>query len=128
MSDILSTTESNYILDVYLYCKDKLTSEALLQPGNIKTKDGRLGIIPVLLHHTTLQAISTIQLNLPHNHRETDNVKTVEMMYFELLKRFDQGKSLKELDPIEDMEIEFDEQDDDLDIKDLVNAKNKVEE
>lgn len=60
LNDILSTTESSYILDVYLYCKDKLTSEAFLQPGNAKTKDGRLGIVPVLLHHTTVRAISTI--------------------------------------------------------------------
>lgn len=48
------------------------------------------------------------------------------MMYFELLKRFDGGKALKELDPIEDMEIEFDDEQDDLDIKELVNAKVKV--
>lgn len=113
---------------MYLYCKDKLTSEAFLQPGNPKTKDGRLGIVPVLLHHSTVDAISTIQLNLPHNHRDTDSVKTVEMMYFELLKRFDGGNSLKLLDPIEDMEIEFDPETDDLDIRELVQASEKVEE
>jgi hypothetical protein len=70
----------------------------------------------VLLHHSTVDAISTIQLNLPHNHRDSDNVKTVEMMYFELLKRFESGNTLKLLDPIEDMEIEFDEETDNLDI------------
>lgn len=127
-TDVVSTTESSYILDVYLYCKDKLSSEAFLQPGDPKMKNGRLGIVPVLLHHTTLQAISTIQLNLPHNHRDSDNVKTVEMMFFELLKRFDNGKGLKVLDPIEDMEIEFDEEQDDIDIKELVDAKDKVVE
>jgi len=120
MADIVSQTESSYILDVYLYCKDKLTSDAFLQPGNPSKKDGRMGIVPVLLHPTTVQAISTIQLNLPHNHRDSDNVKTVELMFMELLKRFDQGNSLKELDPIEDMEIEFDKETDDLDINDLV--------
>lgn len=124
----MSTTEPSYILDVYLYCKDKLTNEALLQPGNPEKKDGRMGIVPVLLHPTTVHAISTIQLNLPHNHRESDNVKTVEMMFMELMKRFENGKTLKLLDPIEDMEIEFDKDEDELDITELVNAKEKVEE
>ena len=49
-------------------------------------------------------------------------------MFFELLKRFDGGNQLKQLDPIEDMEIEFDEEHDEIDIKELVNAKTKVEE
>lgn len=64
---------------------------------------------------------------MPHNHRDSDNVKTVELMFMELLKRFDQGRTLKELDPIEDMEIEFDEETDELDIKELVAAKEKVQ-
>ena len=127
ISDIVSQTESNYILDVYLYCKDKLTTDNFLQPGTPLKKDGRLGIVPVLLHYTTVQAISTIQLNLPHNHRENDNVKTVELMYMELLKRFDQGNTLKLLDPIQDMEIEYDpDEGDDVDIKQLIEAKEKV--
>lgn len=115
-------------MDVYLYCKDKLTSESFLQPGNPSKGDGRLGIVPVVLHDTAVQAISTIQLNLPHNHRDADNVKTVELMYLELLKRFDGGKSLKELDPIGDMEIEFDPETDEMDIKALVEAQEKVKE
>lgn len=49
-------------------------------------------------------------------------------MYLELLKRFDGGKSLKLLDPIADMEIEFDEDEDDLDIKELVDARDKIKE
>jgi len=48
------------------------------------------------------------------------------MMFFELLKRFEGGKTLKQLDPIEDMEIEFDEDTDDIDIKELVQAHEKV--
>lgn len=81
LSEVKSHTEASFILDVYLYVKEKLTSEALLQPGNPLKGDGRLGIIPVVLHHTTVSAISTIQLNLPPNHREADNVKTVELMF-----------------------------------------------
>lgn len=46
----------------------------------------------------------------------------------ELLKRFDQGKSIKELDPIEDMEIEHDPDADEIDIKQLVTARDKVSE
>ena len=128
LSDITSQSESSYILDVYLYCKDKLTADSFLQPGDPAKKDGRIGIVPVLLHHTTVQAISTIQLNLPHNHRDSDNVKTVEMMYNELLKRFEFGKTLKTLDPIEDMEIEYDEDTDDIDIQQLVDARDKVKD
>jgi len=56
----VSQTESNYILDVYLYSKDKLTQDAFLQPGNLKVGDGRLGLVPVLLHPTTVHDISTI--------------------------------------------------------------------
>ena len=60
------------------------------------------------LHPTTINAVSTIQLNLPNNHRDADSAKTVELMYLELMKRFDGGKTLKTLHPINDMEIEFD--------------------
>lgn len=81
-----------------------------------------------MLHHTTVRAISTIQLNLPANHREGDNVKTVELMYLELLKRFDGGKTMKVLHPIEDMEIEFDAEEDKIDITELVDAEQKVQE
>ena len=58
----------------------------------------------MILHPSTLHSISSVQVNLPHNHKSTD--KTVEMMYFELLKRFDGGKSIPLLDPVCDMEIE----------------------
>ena len=44
-------------------------------------------------------------------------------MYMELLKRFDQGKNFKMLDPIEDMEIEYDPDSDSMDIKELVDAQ-----
>jgi hypothetical protein len=43
-------------------------------------------------------------VNLPHNHKQSE--KQVEMMYFELLRRFEGGQSLPLLHPIEDMEIE----------------------
>ena len=103
LDEIIDPTQPNYILDVYLYSKNKLTSDAYLQPGDPKQGDGRLGIVPVILHHSTIKAISTIQLNLPHNHRDADNSKTVEIMYMELLRRFENGKNLKILHPIDDM-------------------------
>ena len=106
--DIVSGSESQYILDVYLYSKDKLTSEGLLQPGNVKKQDGRLGAVPVILSDSTIHKISTIQLNIPSHSRELDNPKAIEAMYMELMKRFDFGDKFEELDPVEDMEIEFD--------------------
>jgi hypothetical protein len=47
-------------------------------------------------------------------------------MYNELMKRFDYGKEIKELHPIEDMEIEFEEDVDTLNIKDLVDAEERI--
>jgi len=84
--------------------------------------------VPVILNANTVHSISTIQLNLPHNHRDSENIKTVELMYNELLKRFDQGNALKKLDPIDDMEIEFDPETDEMDISELVKAKEKIAE
>ena len=43
------------------------------------------------------------------------------------MKRFDQGKALKKLHPIDDMEIEYDANEDEHDIKELVAAKDKVD-
>ena len=128
IDDIQQKNESTFVLDVYLYSKDRLTSDVFLQPGNPLKQDGRLGIIPVVMHTSTIKAISTIQLNLPHNHRDADNFKTVELMYMELLKRFDQGKTLKTLHPIKDMEIEYDADEDKMDINKLIEAQEKIKE
>ena len=57
--------------------------------------------MPVVLHASTVHSISTIQIRLPHNHKQVE--QTVEMMYFELLKRFPNGLPL--LHPVDDMEI-----------------------
>jgi hypothetical protein len=106
--DVLSKSETHYIIDVMLYVKNKLTSDNVLQPGDISKKDGRLGIVPVLLHHSNVAGISTIQMNLPsHNLTSQDSLKQVELLYFEIMKRFGgDGSKLPLLDPIEDMEIE----------------------
>lgn len=64
-------------------------------------------MIPVLLHHSSVAGLSTIQMNLPsHNLTSTENIKQVEMLYTEIMKRFGNGDKLPILDPIEDMEIE----------------------
>lgn len=88
-------------MDVFLYVNDRLTGDNMCQPGNIETKDGRIGIMPVVLHPSTITAISTIQMNLPHNLKQAE--KSIEMMYFELVKRFKGDFPL--LDPKTDMEI-----------------------
>ena len=118
--DILGQTESHYILDCYLYVKNKLTSDNVLQPGDPQAKDGRLGIVPVILHATNVNAVSTIQMNLPHNLNNQDNLKSIEKMYFEVMKRFKGGETLPILDPKDDMEIESKELDK------LLASKEKV--
>ena len=60
-------------------------------------------------------------MNLPHNLKETENNKQIEMMFFELMKRFNNGDSLPLLDPIDDMEIE------DENLEKLVEAKGKLD-
>lgn len=54
-------------------------------------------------------------------------------MYHEIMKRFDFGKDMKTLHPINDMEIEYCEGTDEVpgdqaDIKDLVLAQENIEE
>lgn len=111
---------------MYLYCKDKLTMDSFLQPGNVKERGGKMGIVPVVLHHSTVCEIATIQINMPNNHREDPSCKTIELMYFEIMKRFNYGKDLKTLHPIQDMEIEHttpeDGEPEQMDIKKLVEA------
>ena len=119
--DVISKTEIHYIIDVLLYVKNKLTSDNVLQPGDFSARDGRLGVVPVLLHASNIAAISTIQMNLPsHNLTSAESLKQVEMLYGEIMKRFQNGDALPVLDPIEDMEIE------DTQIAELVQAKVKI--
>ena len=120
--DVLQKSETHYIIDVLLYVKNKLTSDNVLQPGDLLKKDGRLGVVPVLLHHSSVTAISTIQMNLPsHNLVKDENIKQVEMLYNEIMKRFgSNGDKLPILDPLEDMEIE------DKQLQELIAAKNKI--
>ena len=58
--DVIAKTETHYLIDVLLYVKNKLTSDNVLQPGDLIKKDGRLGVVPVLLHHSNIGGISTI--------------------------------------------------------------------
>ncbi len=115
----MESNESHYVLDVYLYVSDRLTNDNMVQPGNLTEKDGRLGIVPVVLHPSTLHSISSVQVFLPQNHKAAD--KTVEMMYFEVLKRFEQGKTVPLLDPIKDMDI------DSKTLKKLIESKTTIQ-
>jgi rRNA-processing arch domain len=60
LQEIIDQNESHYVLDVFLYVNDRLTGDNMCQPGNLETKDGRLGIMPVVLHPSTVTAISSI--------------------------------------------------------------------
>lgn len=62
LATIIEQNESHYVLDIYLYVKDRLTSENTVQPGNPGEKNGRLGIVPVILHSSTIESISTLQI------------------------------------------------------------------
>lgn len=70
-----------------------------------------------------MHEISTIQVNLPQYHRESDSTKVVEAMYLELMRRFDYGDKFTALHPIDEMEICFDEEQDTADIKELVTSQ-----
>mmetsp|Transcript_14785 Transcript_14785/g.22932 ORF Transcript_14785/g.22932 Transcript_14785/m.22932 type:complete len:96 (+) Transcript_14785:712-999(+) len=54
LADISQQNEPRILLDVYLYSKKKLTNDSTLQPGNPKVEDGCLGLVPVMLHHSTV--------------------------------------------------------------------------
>mmetsp|Transcript_4322 Transcript_4322/g.4088 ORF Transcript_4322/g.4088 Transcript_4322/m.4088 type:complete len:92 (-) Transcript_4322:646-921(-) len=43
---------------------------------------------------------------MPHNLKDSESQKVLENMFFELMRRFNQGATLPLLHPIEDMEIE----------------------
>jgi len=58
LASIIEQNESHYVLDIYLYVKDRLTSDNTVQPGDPELKNGRLGIVPVILHSSTIQSIS----------------------------------------------------------------------
>ena len=80
-----------------------------------------MGPCPIVLHHTNIQAISTIQVNLPHNLKDTNNAKNVENMFMQIMERFNYGETLPLLDPVDDMEIETPE------LKKLLKAKTQVD-
>jgi len=45
----------------------------------------------------------------------------------ELMKRFNWGRNFKQLHPIDDMEIEFDQENDPEDITKLMGAKDRIQ-
>lgn len=53
--DMLEKNESFFIMDMYLFVKNKLTIDNVLQPGDIRDRsDGKLGIVPVVLHPSNI--------------------------------------------------------------------------
>jgi len=94
--------ERYIVLDVYLYVKDRLTSENICQPGNLAAEDGNLGIIPIVLHPATVHSVSKVKFNLPHNHAQVK--KNVETMYIKMMEKL--GNNVPLLHPVDDMQIE----------------------
>ena len=60
LASIIEQSDSHYVLDVFLYVKDRLTSENTVQPGDPVAKNGRLGIVPVILDSSTVHSVSSI--------------------------------------------------------------------
>lgn len=93
-----------YFVDTLLYVNNVIDPDSKLIPANIKEGNGQFGVVPVVLN--SLENISSLKINLPHDLKEKKNLKHIEMLYSEILKRF-KGQ-FPELDPIKDMDIRDD--------------------
>lgn len=111
-----------YIVDCMLYVNSIVDADSKLLPGNLKEKDGQMGIVPIVLN--SVEHISPIKLNLPHDLKDKKTLKEVEKLYFELLKRFQNNLPL--MDPIKDMDIKNDKLKEDL--TKLENSKKRLTE
>jgi len=119
LSSILSENNGNsknvemYFVDTLLYVSNVIDPDSKLIPGNIKEGNGQFGVVPVVLN--SLENISSIKINLPHDLKEKKNLKQIEMLFCEIQKRF--KGNYPELDPLKDMEIK------DVKLVDLINKQ-----
>jgi ATP-dependent RNA helicase DOB1 len=90
-----------YLVDTLLYCKNIIDADSKLLPGDMKANDGQMGVVPVILN--SFETLSSIKLNLPQNLKEKQNLKKIEKMLEETLKRF--KGSVPEPDPIKQLNI-----------------------
>jgi hypothetical protein len=77
----------------------------------------------VLLSPEIIEEVSTLIINLPHDIKKPETQKTVELMIKETLRRFDGGKNIPLMDPINEMEIESKDLDLLVDRTSVIKAK-----
>lgn len=90
-----------YFVDILLYVKNVIDPNSKLLPGSLKDNDGQFGVVPVILN--SLENISSIKMNLPHDLKDKKNLINVERMFREISKRFDYKFPIP--DPIKDLHI-----------------------
>jgi len=73
-----------------------------LVKGDLSKNDGQMGIVSVFLN--SIEEISQVKVNIPQDLKSKENLKMIEKMHMEILKRF--SNEIPLLDPIEDMGIE----------------------
>ena len=101
-SDLSNKSVETYFLDVILYVKNTLENDMKLVKGDLSKNDGQMGIVSVFLN--SIEEISQVKVNIPQDLKSKENLKMIEKMHMEILKRF--SNEIPLLDPIEDMGIE----------------------
>ena len=82
----------------------------------MKTEDGQLGVVPVLL--STIEKLSRVQVHLLHNLRDKKNFARIETLFGEVMRRLEWNPPL--LSPLEDMEIE------DIELRECAAKRDKL--
>ena len=91
-------------VDTLLYANNVIDPDSKVIPANIKKGNCQFGVVSVVLN--SLENISSLKINLPPYLKDKKNLKHIEMLYSEILKRF-KGQ-FPELDPIKDTDIRDD--------------------
>jgi ATP-dependent RNA helicase DOB1 len=97
-----SKTTKMYFVDTLLYVKNVVDPDAKLVPGDFDEKNGQFGVVPVVLNSFT--GVSSIKLNIPKDMKDKANLKKIEKIFEEVIKRF--KNNIPEPDPIQDLNIE----------------------
>jgi ATP-dependent RNA helicase DOB1 len=92
-----------YFIDVLLFVKNTIDPNQKIIPGDLsKPEQNILGCVPVLLN--SIEGLSQIKVYVPHDLKDKNNLKSVERLFLEILKRF--NNKPVQLDPINDMKID----------------------
>jgi ATP-dependent RNA helicase DOB1 len=100
-SELTDKTYDVYFVDTLLYVKKVVDADKKLLPGNIDANDGQFGVVPVVLN--SFENLSSVVVKVPKDMKDKNNLKLVEKIYFEVMKRFKGKPAL--VDPVKDMAI-----------------------